>query len=107
MTPRDLLQERDLLAIGYEVARRSGVALTAILGRCRSLPVSRARHELWYELREHPELYLSYPEIGRLVDRRHSTVLRGVRAHRQRIRNDSNGPPPGRKNAKAKEICDG
>jgi chromosomal replication initiation ATPase DnaA len=48
----------------------------ALLGRCRTMSVGRARNALYAALRA---AGLSYPEIGALLGRDHTTVMHGVR----------------------------
>lgn len=52
-----------------------------IKGKWRVLDVVRARHEAMYQLRR---LGLSYPRIGQLLGRHHTSVMHGVRKHVER-----------------------
>jgi chromosomal replication initiation ATPase DnaA len=79
------LEVRDLLELAREVCARRGVLLRDLCGDARSRSVSRARQELWWRIRHHPERHYSYSEIARLFDRDHTTVLAGIEAHRRRI----------------------
>ena len=81
----DALRERDLDAIAVDVATRRGVPLAELCGRGRSKSVARARHEVWWRIRHHPERYLSLPEIARLFGRDHTTIKAGIDAHAQRL----------------------
>lgn len=45
-------------------------------GPSRRAPIVRARHTAMYALREHTDL--SYPKIGRLFNRHHTSVLHAV-----------------------------
>lgn len=75
------LADRDLLDLVDEVCRTRRVTRDELCGRRRTKAIARARRELWWRLRNHPELHFSYEEIGRLFGRHHSTVLLGIRAH--------------------------
>ena len=81
----DALRERDLDAIAVDVAARRGVPLAELCGRGRTQSVARARHEVWWRIRHHPERYLSLPEIARLFGRDHTTIKAGIEAHAQRL----------------------
>jgi len=81
----DALRERDLDAIAVDVAARRGVPLAELCGRGRSQSLARARHEVWWRIRHHPERYLSLPEIARLFGRDHTTIMAGIEAHAQRL----------------------
>jgi chromosomal replication initiation ATPase DnaA len=84
----DRLEVRDLLELAREVCARRGVLLRELCGDARCRSVSQARQELWWRIRPHPERRYSYPEIARLFDRDHTTVLAGIEAHRRRIAAD-------------------
>jgi chromosomal replication initiation ATPase DnaA len=78
------LRARDLLPLALEVCKRRGVTLTEVCGRARSQAISRARHEVWWRIRHHPERAYSYPEIARLFARDHTTIIAGISAHERR-----------------------
>lgn len=65
------------LDIIADVAERTGISVTAILGRGRTRAVADARAQAMAEVRH--RLHLSYPEIGRVFDRDHTTVIQAVR----------------------------
>ena len=65
------------------VALRHGVDVEAIMVGDRTRPIVNARHEAMYLLRN--KFRLSYPRIGTIMGRDHSTVIHGVRAHAARI----------------------
>ncbi len=71
------ITQRGLLSVLNGVANRTGVHRSLILSRRRTAPIARARHELCVELRTHHRL--SYPEIGYLLDRDHTTVMYACR----------------------------
>jgi chromosomal replication initiation ATPase DnaA len=80
----DQLRARDLLTLVSDVCKRRGVTLDEVCGRARSQAISRARQEVWWRIRHHPERSYSYPEIARLFARDHSTILAGISAHERR-----------------------
>lgn len=77
------LKMRGLLEVLDRVCARRGFSRDELCGRLRTRALSRARHELWCLILDHPERYYSHNEIGRLVERDHTTVLAGIRAHRR------------------------
>jgi chromosomal replication initiation ATPase DnaA len=78
------LAARGLLDLVDEVCTRRGVTRAEVCGHRRTRAVAAARQELWCQIRERPDRSYSYPEIGRLFGRDHSTVFYGVTAHRRR-----------------------
>jgi chromosomal replication initiation ATPase DnaA len=78
------LSVRDLLCLVEEVCRRRGVPRDQVCGRTRTQSVSRARQEVWWLLRHHPERHYSLLEIARLFGRDHATVVAGLAAHHRR-----------------------
>lgn len=68
--------------VATAVAQAHGVPLRELLGRRRHASVARARAALYTALRGHG---MSYPEIGRLLRRDHTTVMSVVR--------NAGGPP--------------
>lgn len=64
------------------VANKHRLTVEVMLGRSQSPRVVAARQELWATLR--CCLRMSYPEIGRLTSRDHTTVMHGVRRHWER-----------------------
>jgi chromosomal replication initiation ATPase DnaA len=79
------LRRRDLLALVREISTRRGVLLDELCGRQRARSVSRARQEVWWRMRHHPERYYSLLEIARLFGRDHGTVVAGIQAHDRRL----------------------
>lgn len=59
-------------------AHRHCVSPDELLGRARTLRCSRARHCFWAALRAMDAKLWSYSEIGRVVDRDHTTIMYGV-----------------------------
>lgn len=75
MTPRD----KTLSDIGL-IALKHGLTRHDLLGRERFPRISKARHEAFYYFRRKG---WSYPEIGRLFGRDHSTIIHGVERHQK------------------------
>jgi chromosomal replication initiation ATPase DnaA len=73
-----------MLTLVDDVCKRRGVTLDEVCGRARSQAISRARQEVWWRIRHHPERSYSYPEIARLFARDHSTIIAGICAHERR-----------------------
>lgn len=88
------LNIRDLVGLLDEICRRRAVTRDEVCGRTRTNAVARARHELWWRLRNHPDISLSFEEIGRLFRRNHATVIHGVRAHERRSTDHTALRPP-------------
>lgn len=63
--------------IVQEVAVAHGVSAERVFGRDRHLHVSLARRHAWWRIRQ--ELHLSYPVIGALALRDHTTVMQQVK----------------------------
>jgi hypothetical protein len=61
------------------VCREEDLALAALLSKCRTTKLVRARWKAMYRLRE--LLNLSYPEIGRSLGMDHSTVIHGIKQY--------------------------
>jgi chromosomal replication initiation ATPase DnaA len=78
------LEMRNLTLLLDEVCRRRGVVREDLCGRARTSSVSRARQELWWLIRNQPDLHYSLPEIASLFGRDHTTVLHGIQAHQRR-----------------------
>lgn len=72
----DHLRACGLLHVACEIANEHGVTIEAMLGPARHKTVAAARHALMCNLRIRG---YSYPEIGRLVGRDHTTVIAAVR----------------------------
>lgn len=70
-------------AILAEVADKHGVTPEAIQGRSCAREVSNARQEAMHRLYDLG--WLSTPHIGRFLNRDHSTVVYGLKAHEARI----------------------
>ena len=70
------LDARGLLPMAEAVAAQYRVTLEELFGRRRTRHVSVARAAFWAELRK---IDLSYPAIGELVSRDHSTIMSAVK----------------------------
>lgn len=79
------LEMHHLTPLLDEVCRRRGVVREQLCGRARTSSVSRARQELWWLIRNQPEMHYSLPEIASLFRRDHTTVLHGIQAHQRRV----------------------
>jgi chromosomal replication initiation ATPase DnaA len=60
-----------------EICAKHGVTLADVKGCRRFRSFVLARREVWAYLRE--ECHLSYPVIGRLTRKDHSTIIAGLR----------------------------
>ena len=67
----------------HAVARKHNIPVDWILSERRSGPIVLARQEAMYRIYE--ETTLSLPGIGSRLNRDHTTVLHGIRAHAKRI----------------------
>lgn len=59
-----------------EIAKANGVPLSALRGRTLNRRIAAVRHEVWYVLRTRHSM--SYPKIGAIFDRDHTSVIYGV-----------------------------
>jgi len=67
-----------------EVAKETGISVADILGPRRLAPVAAARRIAMQRIRN--ELGYSYPQIGRMFDRDHSTCIWACRGGRPQPR---------------------
>jgi hypothetical protein len=70
--------------VAREVALKHNVRLEDMLGPMRSKSLVKARHEAFFRCRSEVtrnNFPVSYPEIGRLFHRDHTTVLYGIRTY--------------------------
>lgn len=70
------LRARGLLPDVERIAREHHVTTSDLLGRGRTAMVCRARKALYADLRERG---FSYPEIGWLVGRDHTTIMHAIK----------------------------
>lgn len=68
--------DSDVQALIAQCAAAYGVTVELLMSRNREPMVVRARQEAYWHLRQRE---LSYPAIGRIFDRDHSTIMAGVR----------------------------
>ena len=80
----DQLDKRGLLELCDRVCEQRGVTIELVLSHSRRRAIVWARHELWALCRDLEGRNLSYPDLGELFDRDHTTIICGIRAHRQR-----------------------
>jgi chromosomal replication initiation ATPase DnaA len=66
--------------LAQSIARRHGVAASDLTAHRRTNALVRARFEWWAALRAQGR---SFPEIGRLACRDHTTIIAGVRRYEQ------------------------
>lgn len=71
------LKEMGIFDEVVQLIRPRGVSIEDLISRDRHKNVSAARHEIMYWIRT--KLKWSYPEIGRLFGRDHTTVLDACR----------------------------
>jgi chromosomal replication initiation ATPase DnaA len=71
-------------ALAERTAKEFGVPLAEVLeGESRARSVKRARHRLWCLVRH--TLDLSYPEMERLFEADHTTILSAVRKREREL----------------------
>lgn len=63
------------------------IPLRVIFSPSRTKQATQARHEMMWRLRRMPwrGTIPSFPQIGRWLDRHHTTIIHGVRKHQERI----------------------
>jgi hypothetical protein len=69
------------------VCRKFGVVKPAVLGEGRTRTRALARQVVYYVLRE--EFEYSYPEIGMVMNRDHTTAMSSIPKLKKRMENDS------------------
>lgn len=79
------LEAVHLDTLASNIAWARNVTISQILGGDRLRGPSNARAELCYALRYHSEREWSYPEIGRLLELDHSTIMSAVAKHAERL----------------------
>lgn len=73
----------DHFNIIQEVTKKHAIDLDRIVGRSRQWSVLKARDELCFRLRN--ETHWSYPEIGRFLNKHHSSVIAAVKRYKERL----------------------
>lgn len=85
-TPFNFLKEPGTLALVKFAALKHGLRVEDIMGRARIVNIIRARHEAIWLVKSHRP-WMSLPEIGRIFNIDHTTVLHAIRkqcyAHRR------------------------
>lgn len=74
--------ERRALDVVEAVASNAGITREQLLGRNRGREFVRPRQDLMRILRH--DYGMPYPQIGRLLDRDHTTIIHGVKASEAR-----------------------
>lgn len=77
---------RQVLEIAQAVAGFYGIGMPTLLGPMRSKKIARARQVAIWLSRERTGL--SYPDLGRLFERHHTTAMHAVDRTRRRIARD-------------------
>jgi chromosomal replication initiation ATPase DnaA len=72
------VMERGLVNIATPIATAHHITLLELVGHERSTHIVAARVEFWAKLRE---MGWSYPRIGDLVDRDHTSIMKTLRSH--------------------------
>lgn len=65
-----------------DVSMMYGVSVADLRGPARTKGIAHARQHAMYLMAQQP--HLSLPQIGRYLNRDHTTILHGVRAHKAR-----------------------
>ncbi len=81
MTTSRIISKSEVFMI---VSRITGVSVHAILGHSRSKTETCARHIAAHVLRSH--CHMSYPEIGRALERDHTTIMKAIEVLSDRLR---------------------
>lgn len=81
--PRSGTPRAQILAMVEGVAARHGITLADIMGRSREYRFAHPRQEAYWTV--HKNTPLSYPAIGRLFNRDHTTIIYGITAHEKRM----------------------
>lgn len=76
-------ERRRITPLVEEVCREHGVSLEEIAGRSRSTLFNAARQDLWYRL--YCTGGYSYPDIGWIFMRDHTTIISGIDRHERRV----------------------
>lgn len=81
MTPRELLTFHGVIDIVERVlARHPGVSLDDLFTKDHAPHIARACQESWFTIRDErgPDVW-SFPRLGRVFKRDHTTIMVGVR----------------------------
>ncbi len=83
MTTGEVIAMNPIGAIAYQVCQKHRITLAQLRGKQRARCFAWPRQEVMY--RASKETSASLPEIGRYLDRDHTTVIHGIRAHEARM----------------------
>lgn len=72
-----ILNARGLFQLARDIAESHNVLVYDVLGHSRLATHTKARHALMRALRAEPYSF-SYPEIGKLLDRDHTSVMYAI-----------------------------
>ena len=72
-----------ILEMACAIATRYNVTISEMVGPSHMRGPSTARHAMWTALRDGNPRYWSYPLIGKLFRRDHTTIMTGVARFRQ------------------------
>ena len=67
--------------LAVEVANKHNVSAANVLGRSRWKGDCSARRELYYRIRTIDPVKFTYPNIGRILGRCHTTIISGIKRH--------------------------
>lgn len=71
-----------------EVVKETGFPFLALVGNVRAKKLVLARHYLWWKIKEElPSIPIA--EIGRRMDRDHTTILYGIRKHEKTMKEEA------------------
>ena len=91
-TFRSKMDAIDLTEEFEAIAKAEGTTIAEVLSESHEPHVSRARSAMWHVLRE--RFGWSYPAIGKLFHRDHSTIMQGLRGRYRRPTFDPGGRIP-------------
>lgn len=88
-SPRIRVTRRVADEILDEVCSEYAVRRQELLGVSRTAGIVEARHDAMWRFRqcrnEYGDPLYGYPELGRIFNRDHTTIIHGVRAHQRRM----------------------
>lgn len=84
---RDIAPSVSVKDVVVAVSREAGIPTEALLGRSRQQPLARWRHLAF--LLAHELTYQPLMQIGRAMNRDHSTVWNGCRRAKERMQGDA------------------
>ena len=80
---------RPMHAIAIEICQKHKVTLAELRSRRRDRPLAWARQEFWWRCKK--ETPASLPEMGRYLERDHTTAMHGIKAHAERMKKEGKG----------------